>query len=58
MTFINTLKPELDKLSPELALTVATSLNQWLEKLTELKLDFYPTPEITASIINDTYVTK
>ncbi len=51
MTFINTLKPELDKLPDELALTVATSLNQWLEKLTELKLDFYPTPEITASIV-------
>ncbi len=51
MTFINILKPELNQLSPELALTVATSLNQWLEKLTELKLDFYPTPEITDSIV-------
>lgn len=51
MTFINTLKPELDKLPNELAITVATSLNQWLKKLTELKLDFYPTLEITASIV-------
>ncbi len=51
MTFINTLKPELDQLPPELALTVTTSLNQWFEKLTELKLDFYPTTEITTSII-------
>ncbi len=51
MSFIETLKPELDKLPPELALTVAKSLNQWLEKLTELKLDFHPTPEITASIV-------
>ena len=51
MTFINILKPELNQLSPELAITVATSLNQWLEKLTELKLDFYPTPEITDSIV-------
>ena len=51
MTFINTLKPELDQLPAELALTVAKSLNQWLEKLTELKLEFYPTPEITSSIV-------
>ena len=51
MTFINTLKPELDQLPPELAITVKAILNQWLEKLTELRLDFYPTPEITASIV-------
>ena len=51
MSFIDNLKPELDKLPPELALTVATSLNQWLEKLTDLKLDFYPSAEITVSIV-------
>jgi len=51
MAFINTLKPELDQLPNELSLSVTTSLKQWYEKLTEFKLDFYPTPEITASIV-------
>ena len=51
MIFINTLKPELEQLPPELALTVTKSLSQWSEKIAELKLDFYPATELTASIV-------
>ena len=51
MCFINTLESELNKLPDELRVTVAASLKQWHEQLTALNLDFYPSPEFSASMV-------
>ena len=51
MSFINTFQPELDKLPDESRASVADSLKQWHEQLTELNLDFNPTPEFTVSMV-------
>jgi len=48
MSFLNSLKPELDKLPDALRDAVAASLKQWHNQLAP---DFQPTPEFTASIV-------
>jgi len=50
MSFINSLKTELTKLPDDLQDAVTASLQQWDERLVELKLDFKPTPELVASM--------
>ncbi len=51
MPFIDSLQPDLDKLPEELRASVTTSLMQWHEQLTDLNLEFHPTPEITSSMV-------
>ncbi|MFZ2171559.1 MAG: bifunctional [glutamate--ammonia ligase]-adenylyl-L-tyrosine phosphorylase/[glutamate--ammonia-ligase] adenylyltransferase, partial [Methylococcaceae bacterium] len=51
MSFFNNLEPEFDKLPDQLRSIVAASLDRWYQQLTDLALEFHPTPEFNASIV-------